>query len=746
MYESNRDGRYVSSMFFMSRVCSMSSTYTSTPIALDFFQYIVLLGQSKHSYLRMSKSVPGLNGKTIDQRKNEVVEEYPSPLVIEDVECKRLTRDQQHQGRRQCQPNASQKRIQSFIVLFSIPDDFKLLGNAYDLFLRLCPPKHPEFKNIATRLRSYRNGSGVHWKSRGPLSVAGLFLSGDIVLCFHCGGAHGGWSEGDDPHVEHSRWYPECFFTRFTLGDNVVNFIRREHHTYLNRLEERGRTETKGAVKALVDARFGSEDIRFYEASGIKVQVLYLAASSLREDASKDDIEAKLSELCTFRLEWRTIPRVNQCSDRTLACPGHVPDMLRPEDQPGPSQPFELAGPTGGFGYLNRSRYPKYADLSKRLATFDRFPHTPTELLNPGSMANSGLFYAGEGDNTTCFHCGGGLSHWEPFDDPAKEHMRWHPSCEYILWMLRHTSSAHLGPPDNIRPMGSCPGASVTTDHVTVMPPVLPERTADVTRPQNPGTVQRQEANGATYQTERHIIPQKEPAYRRYATLADREASFQGYPAIAKRNTQKMAKAGFFYTGTEDRTTCFQCGNSVCSWDVDDDPLVEHARWFPECPYVELQLGDLAINDVTQTHRNLIAEQHEAEMSKSDGLTEMMLHHLMSAYVVRRLLSQGIDDFLMDLAIRTRLNSTGLIDVLDEQDVRRALADVISLPKNGRTLEVPKADSGDLSKCVMCGTEGRHTIFFPCNHLVACRGCASHSTVCPSCTRPITSRRDVFLA
>ncbi|XP_064478323.1 E3 ubiquitin-protein ligase XIAP-like isoform X1 [Ornithodoros turicata] len=692
-------------------------------------------------------------GRTIDLRNKEVVEESPSlPVIVYVKQCKRLTRDRQRQGRRQCQPTASQKRI--VIVLFSIPDDFKLLGNPYELFLGLCPPKHPEFKNIATRLRSYRNASGIYQKSRGPLSEAGLFFRGDMVTCFHCGGAHGEWREGNDPHVEHSRWYPECLFTRFTLGDNRVYFIFGEHRNHLSRLAERGRTDS--AVKALVDARFGREDIRFYEASGIKVQVLYLAASSLREDASKSDIEAKLSELCDFRpeIDWRTIPRDKQCSDRTLdmsmVCARHVPDMLQPEDQRRPSrqrpQPSEPADPTVCFEYLNRSRYPEYADPSKRLATFDHFPHTPTELLNPGSMANAGLFYAGEGDKTICFHCGGPLSHWDRTDDPAKEHMRWHPSCEYILWMLRHTSSAHLGPPDNIRPMGSCPRASVTTDRVTVMPPVLPERTADVARPQNPGTVQRQEANGATYQTERHIIPQKEPAHRRYATLADREASFQGYPATAKGNTQNMAKAGFFYTGTDDLTTCFQCGNSVCSWDGDDDPLVEHARWFPECPYVELQLGDLAINDVTQTHRNLIAKQHEAEMSKSDGLTEMMLRHLMSAYVVRRLLSQGINDALMDLAIRTRLNSTGLIDVLDEQDVHRALADVISLPKNVRTLEVPKADSGDLSKCVVCGTGGRHTIFFPCNHLVACRGCASHSTLCPSCTRPITSRRDVFLA
>ncbi|XP_064478329.1 uncharacterized protein LOC135391795 isoform X2 [Ornithodoros turicata] len=631
-------------------------------------------------------------GRTIDLRKKEVVEESPSPFVIVDVKCKRLTRDQQHQGRRQCEPTASQKCIPSFSVSFSIPDDFKLLGNAYDLFLGLCPPKHPKFKNIATRLGSYRNASGIYQKSRGPLSEAGLFFSGDIVTCFHCGGAHGEWREGNDPHVEHSRWYPECLFTLFTLGNNRVYFICGEHRNHLSRLAERGRTET--SVKALVDARFGSEDISFYEASGIKVQVLYLAASSLREDASKGDIEAKLSELIDFRLEidWKTIARDKQCSDRKLdmstVCAPHVLDMLQPEgrnerihfeprdpqwhppvtflEQRRPSrqrsQPSESADLTGCFEYLNRSRYPEYADPSKRLATFDHFPHTPTELLNPGSMANAGLFYVGD----------------------------------------------------------------VTTDYVPVVPS---DRTADVTGPQNSGTVQRQEVNGATYQTERQIIPQNEPVQRMYAKLADRVAYFQSYQETAKGNTQKMAKAGFFYTGIEDRTTCFQCGNSLCRWDVNDDPQVEHAKWFPGCR--------LHNEDIIDALPWRIGEEQEAEMSQPDGFIATMMPDLMSSDVVRRLLSQGIPERLIEMAIETRLNNTGLIDVLDEQDVRRAILEV--------SPHVPQVDSRGLSMCVMCGREDRRTVFFPCRHFVACRGCASHCTACPSCTRPITTKGDAFL-
>ncbi|XP_064461956.1 baculoviral IAP repeat-containing protein 3-like [Ornithodoros turicata] len=236
------------------------------------------------------------------------------------------------------------------------------------------------------------------------------------------------------------------------------------------------------------------------------------------------------------------------------------------------------------------------------------------------------------------------------------------------------------------------------------------------------------------------------PIHERYASFASRKSSFDLYPATAKGNTEKMAKAGFFYTGAQDRTTCFQCGNSLCSWSDEDDPLSEHARWYRDCPYVILQLGDEAIENISREHSNTLAERSLEERSKADRATEFLVVNLKSSYLVRRLILQGINPDIVELAIRARLNSTGLVDVLDEQDLRRALGEVVCLPQNVRTREVPKADTGDLSKCIICKTGDRHMIFLPCSHLVSCTGCATSSTVCPLCERKIATTREVFLA
>jgi hypothetical protein len=45
------------------------------------------------------------------------------------------------------------------------------------------------------------------------------------------------------------------------------------------------------------------------------------------------------------------------------------------------------------------------------------------------------LFFLGVEDRVICFHCGGGLRHWEPDDEPWKEHAKWNPKCQYLLML-----------------------------------------------------------------------------------------------------------------------------------------------------------------------------------------------------------------------------------------------------------------------------------------------------------------------
>ncbi|XP_064478303.1 baculoviral IAP repeat-containing protein 3-like [Ornithodoros turicata] len=419
---------------------------------------------------------------------------------------------------------------------------------------------------------------------------------------------------------------------------------------------------------------------------------------------------------------------------------------------------------------MNASRHPEYADFHRRLRTFTGFPQTCTGVFAHAALADAGLFFTGTNDETVCFHCGGKLLGWQPAHDPYNEHARVYPSCEFIQTKLCERSLENRLPhrdDDVSEPMtegddggyysihsrsdASIPirnhhegtrGLQTVTEDTTMHAQQSPFRAPDVCGYNNAAP----EPGGNVHRKNRYTVPHSRPAFPHYATLASREDSFLTYPSGAKGNREKMAKSGFFYTGIQDRTTCFQCGNSLCSWVDEDDPLVEHARWFPDCSYVELKLGEEAISNVVETHRNLLAERQAREQSLSDHLTEPILRDLMRAPLVHRLLQQSIDPSIMELAIRKRLNDTGMIDVLEERDLRSALADVVSLPENVKAKEVSLTETGNLSKCVICTTAYRNCIFLPCSHLVTCTDCAAQCPACPTCKRQVATRRNVFLA
>lgn len=45
----------------------------------------------------------------------------------------------------------------------------------------------------------------------------------DAVRCYHCGGGLRNWERGDDPWVEHARWYSDCPHVIQVKGQSFVN-------------------------------------------------------------------------------------------------------------------------------------------------------------------------------------------------------------------------------------------------------------------------------------------------------------------------------------------------------------------------------------------------------------------------------------------------------------------------------------------------------------------------------------------
>jgi len=81
-----------------------------------------------------------------------------------------------------------------------------------------------------------------------------------------------------------------------------------------------------------------------------------------------------------------------------------------------------------------------------------------------------------------------------------------------------------------------------------------------------------------------------------YQFEAVRLKSFHIWPHSWKKS-EEFAAAGFFYTGESDIVKCFECGDELWKWKVEDDPMVDHQRWFGKCRFIrKIPCGNVPIS------------------------------------------------------------------------------------------------------------------------------------------------------
>ena len=75
-----------------------------------------------------------------------------------------------------------------------------------------------------------------------------------------------------------------------------------------------------------------------------------------------------------------------------------------------------------------------------------------------------------------------------------------------------------------------------------------------------------------------------------------RIATFQGWP-LDFMSPRSLSSAGFFYRGIGDQTQCAFCYITISQWEPHDNPLTEHQRHAPNCPFIlKLPVGNIPLS------------------------------------------------------------------------------------------------------------------------------------------------------
>uniref|UniRef100_V9KD44 RING-type E3 ubiquitin transferase n=1 Tax=Callorhinchus milii TaxID=7868 RepID=V9KD44_CALMI len=199
-----------------------------------------------------------------------------------------------------------------------------------------------------------------------------------------------------------------------------------------------------------------------------------------------------------------------------------------------------------------------------RISTFANFPST--ELVSERSLARAGFYYTGVSDRVQCFSCKATIDQWQAGDNAVERHKQCSPNCSFIQTLnpsidfFPSTRSAFYAP--NMTPIQSPFHENRMQNTIYRSIPIDPVVSRSVE------DVRSLQYNAAMYSEEIRL------------------QTFQNWPSYSTLAPVELARAGFYYTGTEDRVACFACGEKLSNWEPGDHPMSEHRRHFPFCPFV----------------------------------------------------------------------------------------------------------------------------------------------------------------
>ena len=360
---------------------------------------------------------------------------------------------------------------------------------------------------------------------------------------------------------------------------------------------------------------------------------------------------------------------------------------------------------TKKFSSINSLLYEKH-----RLETFIEWP---IPWVSPRELAAAGFFYSGTSDRCVCIFCGKIFENWEMGDIPIREHQRQQSNCPLFQ---RQSYTANI-PLDHSAILDLMPGEG--EDFPVPLPSDYPyflhidkltlteaykeeeeegeeEGEEDDIESKTPPPFERDEqiekkessnANDANDDIFKRmglrsfVGPKSEYKYK---TVQDRIKSFytdnqsqniyKKWPDRVNQKPKELAEAGLFYLGISDYTRCFYCHGGLCNWEVDDDPWEEHARWYPDCYFINCIKGKDFIEKVWREKpplvRSIAVKNSKARIvgkrsSKKNfrPISDKDLDVLMK-YNIIETAKESIDDpqstIYIKQALREKLNRTGI--------------------------------------------------------------------------------------
>jgi hypothetical protein len=91
-------------------------------------------------------------------------------------------------------------------------------------------PKYPNYAQLQVRISSYQGWPTCLDQTPRDMAMAGFLFAGyqDYTRCFFCGGELRNWEPGEEPWIEHARWFPQCAFVKQNRGEAFIQEVLKK--------------------------------------------------------------------------------------------------------------------------------------------------------------------------------------------------------------------------------------------------------------------------------------------------------------------------------------------------------------------------------------------------------------------------------------------------------------------------------------------------------------------------------------
>ncbi|XP_065927044.1 baculoviral IAP repeat-containing protein 2 isoform X2 [Magallana gigas] len=296
------------------------------------------------------------------------------------------------------------------------------------------------------RLETFKNFPLSRSVSAIKLAKEGFYYKGegddDLVICFACKSEKRGWRDGDIPREVHQQMSPQCpllneHSVNVPVGGSLNSHNGNHQHPHTEQVNETSDIERNHQHSNSEQVNESSQRTIPQNLSDPRTTEIGRRSEETGTESTVEQGSGSISGSPTLDRD-HLVPASNRNTERSETLSSQNNQNTESQSNPNHKKSRAIQEQINAFlrnldplGInFDRAKYPAYAVLATRVSSFQDWPTSLTQT--PQVLALAGFFYAGYGDYTRCFFCGGGLRNWEPGDDPWTEHARWFPKCAFV--------------------------------------------------------------------------------------------------------------------------------------------------------------------------------------------------------------------------------------------------------------------------------------------------------------------------